>query len=204
MIGIVDCGLGNLASIANMLWRAGYEASISSEPQALLSARKLILPGVGAFDTAMRNLRERGLAEFLEQRVLRDGVPLLAICLGMQLLSRRSEEGLLPGLGWIDAETVRFQSDERHPLRIPHLGWNEIVPAQSHPILDGLPPEPRFYFVHSYHVRCNDPKNVLATATYGAEFCAAVCRDHIVGTQFHPEKSHRFGLQLLSNFAADP
>lgn len=203
MIAIVDYGMGNLGSIRNMLLHLGADSEITSDPDRIAAARKLILPGVGAFDHAMTNLEERGLIPVLNREVLERGKPVLGICLGMQLLSRRSEEGTLPGLGWIDADTIRFRfGPDRTNLKIPHMGWNRVNVRRSGSVMDHLPPEPRFYFVHSYHVRCDREENVLATADYGFEFHAAVIRDHILGTQFHPEKSHKFGLALLKNFAA--
>lgn len=203
MIAIVDYGMGNLGSIRNMLLYLGVDSEITSDPSRIAAARKLILPGVGAFDRAMTNLRERGLIPVLDGEVLEKGKPVLGICLGMQLLGRRSEEGTLPGLGWIEADTIRFRFDPglAH-LKIPHMGWNRVTVSRSGSIMDHLPPEPRFYFVHSYHVRCDREENVLATASYGFEFHAAVIRGNILGTQFHPEKSHKFGLALLKNFAA--
>jgi glutamine amidotransferase len=201
MMVIIDYGMGNLGSIHNMLRRLGTEAIVTSDHAAIQSARKLILPGVGAFDHGMENLARLGLIPVLNEAVLAKKTPVLGICLGMQLLSRRSEEGQLPGLGWIDAQTVRFRFPENSArLKIPHMGWNFISPRTTHPLLEGLD-NPRFYFVHSYHVCCDCPEHVLATCRHGIEFTAAVCKDNILGTQFHPEKSHRFGMALLKNFA---
>lgn len=202
MIVIIDYGMGNLGSVRNMLKKkVGVAAEISASAADIETADKLILPGVGAFDNGMRNLATLGLIPVLNRRVLEDKVPILGICLGIQLFSKSSEEGRLPGLGWIDAHTVRFRFDEGASLRVPHMGWNIIKPTHPHPLLENLGSEPRFYFVHSYHVRCEDPANVLATCYYGIEFTAAVMRDNICGTQFHPEKSHRFGWNVLNNFA---
>ena len=205
MIAIIDYGMGNLGSIYNMLNRIGVRSVISSDPGEIALAEKLILPGVGAFDRAMKSLERLGLLPVLNERVLGNKVPILGICLGMQLLSLRSEEGELPGLGWIDAETVRFVLDgENATLKIPHMGWNTIEVKRKSPILDDRFDESRFYFVHSFHVRCADDANVLATARYGILFHAAVIRDNIMGTQFHPEKSHKFGLKLLRSFSEIP
>lgn len=201
MIVIVDYGMGNLGSILNMLKKAGAEAVIGATPDSIAAADKLILPGVGAFDAGMRNLQERGLREVLEQKVVQERTPLLGICLGMQLLSRRSEEGNLPGLGWLAADTVRFRFAEDSPLKIPHMGWNEPRPRGAATLFAPLAQDARFYFVHSYHVVCDDPGDVAAVADYGGEVVAAVESGNIFGVQFHPEKSHRFGLQLLQTFA---
>lgn len=205
MIAIVDYGMGNLGSIHNMLNRIGAPSVITSDPRRIESADRLILPGVGAFDHAMQSLNRLGLVSVLSDRVLDRKVPIIGICLGMQLLSLRSEEGEQPGLGWIDAETVRFKFEEENSaLKIPHMGWNTIEVRLPSPILDDRYEESRFYFVHSYHVRCANDENVLATARYGIAFHAAVIRRNILGTQFHPEKSHKFGLKLLENFSNMP
>ncbi len=201
MIVIVDYGMGNLGSIANMLKKVGAAAKISGDPAEISAAEKLILPGVGAFDHGMKNLSARGLVPLLNKRVREEKCPVLGICLGMQLLTRRSEEGTLPGLGWIAGETRRFQfADGLGRLKIPHMGWNEAKPVSGALLFGGYAECPRFYFVHSYHVCCDDPADILATTSYGYEFVSAVRHDNILGTQFHPEKSHRFGLNLLKNF----
>lgn len=205
MIVIVDYGMGNVGSIRNMLHRVGAASVIAADPEAIRAADKLILPGVGAFDTAMERLERLRLVGVLTEKVVHEKTPILGICLGMQLLSRRSEEGQRAGLGWIDADTVRFRLEDSHGgLRLPHMGWNAIDVRRSSPILDDRYDESRFYFVHSYHVRCADEEDVLAVATYGIEFHAAVIRRNIMGTQFHPEKSHKFGMRLLRHFAEMP
>ena len=202
MIVIVDYGMGNLGSIQNMFHRLGLDSIISGDPAAITQADKLILPGVGAFDAGMRNLRERGLIPLLETKVRQGRTPVLGICLGMQLLSLRSEEGRLPGLGWIEAETVRFRfAEQAAPLKVPHMGWNQVSPQKVSPLFDRMYEEPRFYFVHSYHVRCHHPDDAWLSCRYGFEFTAAVERGNVVGVQFHPEKSHKFGMRLLENFA---
>lgn len=200
MLVVVDYGMGNLGSIVNILRRVGVSATIGTTAEEVQAASKLILPGVGAFDNGMRNLDQLGLLPVLNQLVLQQRVPILGICLGMQLLTRGSEEGDLPGLGWIDAETVRFRFEPHDQLKIPHMGWNEICPQQPQHALLGDLQEARFYFVHSYFVRCTSPADVLATTEHGHSFCSAVAKQNIVGTQFHPEKSHRFGMQLFENF----
>jgi len=202
MIAIVDYEMGNPGSIRNMLERLGAASIITSDAQAIEAAERIILPGVGAFDHAMQSLHRLGLEPVLRSKVLDRKTPILGICLGMQLFSARSEEGTLPGLGWIDAETVRFRFEGPDAsLRIPHMGWDAIEVRQSSPILDDRYDDSRFYFVHSYHVRCRDERNVLAVTRYGLPFHAAVIQDNILGVQFHPEKSHKFGLRLLRNFA---
>jgi glutamine amidotransferase len=203
MIVVVDYGMGNVGSIANMLRKVGAEAVISADHVVIESAGKLILPGVGAFDQGMQNLTDRGLIPLLGRKVLEEGTPVLGVCLGMQLLARGSEEGRCPGLGWLDAVAVRFRptaGDTR--LKVPHMGWNTIMVQRPHPLLSGLEQGARFYFVHSYHVVCQDPSVVLSRTGYGVDFVSAVARDNIVGVQFHPEKSHRFGMQVYRNFAS--
>ena len=202
MIAIVDYGMGNLGSIANMLKKVGAQSTISSDPQIITAADKLVLPGVGAFDNGMRNLAQRGLAELLNAQVLQHKKPILGLCLGMQLFTRASEEGQLKGLGWINAQTVRFKFDQANAdLKIPHMGWNTLRIHRLHPLLADLEKDARFYFVHSYHLICNDPESALATTTYGYDFASVVAQDNILGAQFHPEKSHKFGMKLLKNFA---
>jgi glutamine amidotransferase len=197
MLLIVDYGLGNLGSVKNMLRVVGADATISDKPADVDKATALILVGVGHFDSGMKNLHGGGFVEPLNRRVLERKVPVLGICLGMQLLSRDSEEGQEKGLGWLPASTKRLQPGDPS-LAIPHMGWNETASGDG-VLLKGLEAA-RFYFVHSYHVVCDEPGDVAATCTYGKPFTAAVRRGNIFGTQFHPEKSHRFGKRLLQNF----
>lgn len=200
---VVDYGMGNLGSILNMLKKVGIPAALSKDPGDILQARKLILPGVGAFASAMNNLRARGYIDALNQKILSEKIPILGICLGMQLFSKQSEEGMAPGLGWLDAQTVRFQFPASDPqFKVPHMGWNTIKVCQKSPLFLDVEEERRFYFVHSFHMQCNDPRDILAYTQYGFEFTSAVCRGNILGTQFHPEKSHRFGLSFFKAFAA--
>lgn len=201
MISVVTYGVGNVGSIFSMLRKIGAPAVAASTAADIAKAEKIILPGVGSFDHGMAMLAEHGLVEAIRRRVGVDGVPVLGICLGMQLLGRRSDEGSLPGLGLIDAECIRFQSTSEPPLKVPHMGWNELVPCRPSPMFDRLENPARFYFVHSYHLVCRDPGDVLATARYGVEFTAMIERGNVRGAQFHPEKSHRFGMTLLDNFA---
>lgn len=202
MIAIIDYGLGNLRSIANMLKKIGIEAVVSSDPAVIERADKLVLPGVGAFDAGMKNLTERGLIPVLTSRVREQRTPLLGVCLGMQLFCRRSEEGQEAGLGWLDAEVIRFRFDNNPAnLKIPHMGWDTVSVRQPHSLFHGLEADNRFYFVHSYHVVCQARNNVLTETLYGFDFTSAVVSDNIIGVQFHPEKSHKFGMRLLQNFA---
>lgn len=200
MIVIVDYGMGNLGSIVNMFKKIGAKALISGDPKIIATASKLLLPGVGSFDRAMESIHERGLKPVLDEQALVVKKPILGICLGLQLLTRGSEEGKLPGLGWVAADTVRFPSMPR--LRIPHMGWNVVHPATPSLLTQNMPLESRYYFVHSYHVRVDEEHNSILKCQYGVSFDAAVQKENIYGVQFHPEKSHRFGMQLLRNFAA--
>ena len=202
MIGIIDYGMGNLGSIANMLKKVGAHATVSADPKVIERVEKLILPGVGAFDNGMKNLAERELLPVLNARVLSDRIPILGLCLGMQLFSRRSEEGKLPGLGWIPADTVRFaSSDMQARLRIPHMGWNTLRIRHAHKLFEDMDSDSRFYFVHSYHLVCSDESTVLAYTNYGYDFASVVGNENILGVQFHPEKSHKFGMKFLQRFA---
>lgn len=204
MIVIVDYDMGNVGSIVNMLKRVGAEATISSDVGDIARASKLILPGVGAFDTGMANIERKGLRDSLEFAARDRRIPVLGICLGMQLLTEGSEEGQRPGLGWIDGETVKFRFEGEKRLKIPHMGWNEVQITGPSAMFSGLEDDAAFYFVHSYYVRCRNEGQVTATSHYGHDFVSAVGSQNIWGTQFHPEKSHRYGMRLLSNFAGLP
>lgn len=199
MIVIVDIGMGNLGSIQNMFKRIKVEAKVSFDPSEIDKASKLILPGVGAFDNAMQSLNERGLIDVLNQKIIKEKTPILGICLGMQLLGEESEEGILKGLAWIDAKTIRFRTNS-NGVKIPHMGWNTVEVKEGPGIFTGID-EPRFYFVHSYHLICKVPSDVLTTTHHAYDFVSSVHHDNIWGTQFHPEKSHKFGMKLFSNFA---
>ena len=202
MIGIIDYGMGNLGSIANMLKKVGAHATVSADPKVIERVEKLILPGVGAFDNGMKNLAERELLPVINARVLSDRIPILGLCLGMQLFSRRSEEGKLPGLGWIPADTVRSaSSDMQARLRIPHMGCNTLRIRHAHKLFEDMDSDSRFYFVHSYHLVCSDESTVLAYTNYGYDFASVVGNENILGVQFHPEKSHKFGMKFLQRFA---
>lgn len=201
MIVVIDCKMGNLGSIVNMLKRINVHAVISSQSVDIQSATKIILPGVGAFDHGMNALNELGLLPILNDKVLKQKTPVLGICLGMQLLTRNSEEGKLPGLGWIDGHTARLRfGPEQSGLKVPHMGWNSVAFRPESVFSQGYEEEPRFYFVHSYHVVCDRQEDVVGRTFYGYEFASSVQKDNIFGVQFHPEKSHKFGMQLLKNF----
>ncbi|SPO53942.1 imidazole glycerol phosphate synthase, glutamine amidotransferase subunit with HisF [Pseudomonas sp. JV551A1] len=198
MIVVVDYGVGNIASVLNMLKRVGAKAKASNSREDIEQADKLILPGVGAFDAGMQTLRSSGLIEVLNEQVLNKHKPVMGVCLGSQMLGNGSEEGNEPGLGWIDMDIVRFE--KRDGRKVPHMGWNEVNPQLQHSILTGIDKESRFYFVHSYYMLPRHAENTLLTANYDQQFTAAVVKDNIFGFQFHPEKSHKFGMQLFKNF----
>lgn len=201
MIAIIDYGLGNVQAIAQVYKELFLPASIVSRPEDLKRADKLILPGVGAFDQAMRLLEGTGLRTTLDELVLGQRVPVLGICVGMQMLACSSEEGKLAGLGWIDGEVKRFDfSSNKNPKFVPHMGWNNIRPVKESPLFLELDQESRFYFLHSYYMSCKSNDDVIAVTPYGVEFACAVSHGNVYGVQFHPEKSHGFGIQLLKNF----
>ncbi len=198
MIAILDYGVGNLKSIYNMFKKVGVESFITSNIEDIKNANKYLLPGVGSFDHGITSLKKTLFFETLEKEVLENKKPILGICLGMQLLTNSSEEGKEKGLGWIDAQTMKFDLEDKN-LSIPHMGWNKTIPINTNTIFRNLD-ENRFYFVHSYHVVCDDQKNILATANYGKSFTCSIYKDNIYGVQFHPEKSHTFGMKLFKNF----
>lgn len=201
VISVVDYGVGNLGSVINMLKKVGSDYVLATTIGDIEKAEKLILPGVGAFDHAMKMLHQEGFFEILNHKVLSDKTPILGICLGMQLLINGSAEGTERGFGWIDGHATRFRdiSDDQS-IRVPHMGWNSIAVEKDHPLLNSLETGSRFYFCHSYYVRCQTREDVLATTNYGDSFDAIIGKDNILGAQFHPEKSHKFGMQLFKNF----
>jgi glutamine amidotransferase len=199
-IVIIDYGLGNLAAIKNMLKKLGHDSIITSDKKQLSEARKFILPGVGAFAKGMENINSSGLVEILHKKVIEEKTPLLGICLGMQLMTSHSEEGNIYGLNWIPAQTRKFFFDKESNLTVPHMGWAEIEYAPDHWLFKGFTEQPRYYFAHSYYVDYS-PAYTIAKATYGIPFSCVIEHENIIGVQFHPEKSHRFGLNLLNNFA---
>jgi imidazole glycerol-phosphate synthase subunit HisH len=203
MTVVIDYDLGNVGSLLNMLKKAGVQAKLSGDPAVIRQATRLFLPGVGSFDTGMANLDRLGIRPVLEERVMGAGVPIMGICLGFQLLTKSSEEGVLPGLGWLDAETIALRNLAANPeLRVPHMGWSRVQMADD-PLFAGLDGETRFYFVHTYGVsEATCRAEVLCTSEYGTRFVSGARSGHVMGMQFHPEKSHRFGLQLLRNFCS--
>lgn len=201
MITIIDYGMGNLGSINNMFKRIGVDAEITGDKSKIADATKILLPGVGAFDAAMERINESGLLDILNQKALDDKVPVLGICLGMQLLTHSSEEGKLPGLGWIPAKTTKFTFEKGSKLKVPHMGWNRVYEKNESELTRDLPEEPRFYFVHSYFVTTEDERHVLTKTIHGIEFDSIIQKENIFGAQFHPEKSHKYGMKLLENFA---
>ena len=200
MIVIVNYGMGNFGSVANMLKKIGANYIISSDIDTIRNAEKLILHGVGAFDTAISRIDEMDLREILLDLAFVKKIPILGICLGMQLLMDSSDEGLLPGLGLIKGKSIKFNFDSKDKLKIPHMGWNDVILNNSSSITNGYQNDIRFYFIHSYFVKVEDDINSIMKCTYGIDFDAAVQNDNIYGAQFHPEKSHRFGIQFFKNF----
>lgn len=202
MIAIINYGLGNLTSILNMHRYLGIEARITTDIDEIKNANGLILPGVGHFKKGMENLHSSGLKNVLDELVLQQEKPVLGICLGAQLMTKHSEEGDVEGLGWIDARTIAFDQSKMNGLKVPHMGWCDITIKDDNSLWTGLKAEPRFYHVHSYHFDFIEKEEISATANYGYEFACAFQKKNIYGTQFHPEKSHRFGMKVLENFAA--
>jgi imidazole glycerol-phosphate synthase subunit HisH len=202
MITIIDYGLGNIRAFINVYERLNIKIKIAHKPDDIKDATKLILPGVGAFDHAMSQLNQSGMRSEMEEQVLTNNIPVIGICVGMQMLAKSSDEGELPGLGWIDGIVKKFDGSKiPYKTRLPHMGWNTIEPIRKVPLMDGFDGQSRFYFLHSYYFVCNNSDNVIATTNYGINYASAVARDNIFGIQFHPEKSHANGIQLLHNFA---
>lgn len=201
MVVIVDYDMGNLRSIQYKLQRFGFNAVVSKDPDEIKKADRLILPGVGAFTAGMENLQASGLIPVLNEMVLEKKTPVMGVCLGMQLFSHSSDEGGAAGLGWLDAETVVFRfEDQAKALPVPHVGWNSLARKKDSILLKNVPENQLFYFTHSYHLRCHDERDISATTFYGYEFPSVVQKGNICGTQFHPEKSHKCGLDLYLNF----
>lgn len=227
MVAIIDYGVGNLTSILNMHRRLGIDAVITADAAQIGQAARLLIPGVGHFDTCMQNFNNSGLRPLVERRALEDKVPVLGICVGAQMMTRGSEEGNEKGLGWVNADTIKFRLNRNGGLKVPHMGWTDLHPGASAGTGPGtgtgsgtgtgtgwtgtgtgsglwteMPEEPRFYFAHSYHFSFDSPEYVTGTAEYGYDFVCAFRKDNIYGVQFHPEKSHKYGMKLIANFAA--
>jgi glutamine amidotransferase len=203
-IAIPALPCGNFSSVVKVIEKVRGSALVVDQPSRLRDFGKVIIAGVGAFDLGMSSLRAGGWTEALNDFALRERRPVLGICLGMQLLCSRSEEGSLPGLGWIDADVVRFRFPPGSSLKIPHMGWNTVRVAKTNPIIPADDEAQRYYFVHSYHAVCRDAADVLATTSHGGDVTAAISRDNVMGVQFHPEKSHRFGMALMRRFVELP
>ena len=202
MIAILDYGSGNIQAIKNIFKRLNIECEFVCEPEQLKKASKIILPGVGAFDEAMQQLDKSGLRESIDYYVLEKKIPVLGVCVGMQIMAESSEEGELPGLGWFSAQVKKFDEAKLlHKPKIPHMGWNTVHPVTEHPVFNNIDIEKGFYFLHSYYFECQDKADVLSLTTYGEEFTSSVNKANIFGFQFHPEKSHSNGVNLFKNFA---
>lgn len=202
MIGIIDYGVGNIKAFMNVYERLAVQAKIINSIDEFSGVTKIILPGVGAFDHAMKQLNESGLRNELEKFVIDLKTPVLGICVGMQMLAKSSEEGILPGLGWIDGVVKKFDvSSIPYKTRLPHMGWNSINSKYPNPLLNGINSESRFYFLHSFYFECLNEKDILTSTNYGIEFNSSINNNHIFGVQFHPEKSHQNGINLLMNFS---
>ena len=201
MIAIIDYGMGNLGSVKRKLDRIGVESVVTFNPEEIRNSEKMILPGVGHFGNAVNELKSRGLWDVLNKEVLITKKPILGICLGMQLMAKHSEEGNVPGFGWFDAEVVRFRVQDTLRYKVPHMGWNQVKVMKQSPLFADLNPDQSFYFVHSYHLKCNDQSDILNETEYEYSFVSAIQKDNIYGVQYHPEKSHDAGEKLLRNFA---
>jgi len=201
MIAIIDYGLGNVKALANVYKRLNIPAIIIKQVEDLKRADKVILPGVGSFDNAMQKFENSGMRKLLCEMVFERHTPVLGVCVGMQMLACSSEEGSLPGLGWIDGEVIKFRlSSLKSSMRVPHMGWNDIKQVRTNALLQGLDVDSRFYFLHSYYFHCHKNEDIVAVTDYGGEFACVVNSGNIYGVQFHPEKSHQWGIRLLENF----
>ena len=199
-IVIIDYGMGNLRSVQKKLIRVGANVVVSKEPDKILNADKLILPGVGHFYNGVKKLKEYNIWDVLNEKVLVNKTPILGVCLGMQLMAQHSEEGDIEGLGWFDAEVIKFRIKDKLKYKVPHMGWNSINKVKYNVLFNDIPDESMFYFVHSYYIRCNDDSDILSSTKYETKFTSAIQKDNILGTQFHPEKSHDIGEKIFKNF----
>lgn len=198
---IIDYGMGNLRSVQKKLIRVGASVEISSDPQSISMANKLILPGVGHFANGVKKLHEYKIWDALNEAVLVNKTPILGICLGLQLMAKHSEEGNVSGLGWFDADIIKFKVQDRLKYKVPHMGWNNALGNKQSNLFNGISEEAMFYFVHSYHIKCNCVSDILTTTEYEYSFTSSIQKENIYGTQFHPEKSHDWGELLFKNFA---
>lgn len=202
MITVIDYGIGNILSFINLYKRLNIECCVATSYQDLVGASKVILPGVGSFDHAMISLNRSGMREALDDLVMDKKVPVLGICVGMQMLANSSDEGELPGLGWVPGTVRKF--DVEKVKQLPHMGWNDVVPLHASGLFKNFSETPKYYFLHSFYFECADQNHALASSTYGEEFTCAVNSGSVFGVQFHPEKSHHFGVNLLKNFSELP
>lgn len=202
MITLIDYGVGNIFAFQNVYKRLDIPTKIAKTAADLKSASKLILPGVGAFDYAMKQLNASGMRQVLDEMVMELKIPIIGICVGMQMMGNKSEEGNAEGLKWIDADIIKFnESLIQQRTKLPHMGWNDVSPTKAHPLFKGLEQDSIFYFLHSYYFNCKNKEDVIAISDYGISFASAVNSNNVYGIQFHPEKSHQFGEKLLNNFA---
>jgi len=202
MITIIDYGVGNIKAFYNIFSKLSVNVKIAQKPKDLINATKLILPGVGHFDYAMKRFSESGMLNVVDEMVMNHNIPILGICVGMQMLAKTSEEGVMPGLGWINATVKKIDTNLlSQTTRLPHMGWNDVSVKTENPLLKNLEFNSRFYFLHSYYFETNLASDSIAFSNYGKEFTCVVNHKNIYGVQFHPEKSHHYGVQLLNNFA---
>jgi glutamine amidotransferase len=202
MITLIDYGVGNIFAFQNVYKRLDIPTKIAKSTEDLLDAEKLILPGVGSFDYAMIRLNNSGMRKKLDELVLVQKIPVIGICVGMQMMGNRSHEGSEEGLKWIDGDILKFDDKLiQHRTKLPQMGWNDVTPVRNHPLFGGLEKEAIFYFLHSFYFKCNNSSDSIAVSDYGVSFSSAVNKDNIYGIQFHPEKSHQYGEKLLQNFA---
>ena len=202
MITIIDYGLGNIKAFVNVYNRLNIKTKIAQKASDIEGASKIILPGVGAFDYAISQLNNSGMRDEIEKKVLINRIPIMGICVGMQILAKSSDEGTLPGLGWINGKVKKFETSINSPsIKLPHMGWNTIKPVNNSPLMIGFSDNSRFYFLHSYYFIVENKKDIISTTNYGLGFSSGVSSDNIFGIQFHPEKSHANGIRLLQNFA---
>lgn len=201
MITIINYGLGNIRAFVNVFTRLNIPVKIASSPQEILGASKIVLPGVGAFDYAMKMLNQTGIRDVLDEEVLLHKKPILGICLGMQIMGNRSDEGNMAGLGWIDGDVIKFNISPEYGTYLPHMGWNTAFHSGDIELFRGIELNARFYFLHSYFFQCNNSSNSIATTKYGVNFTSSINKENIYGVQFHPEKSHQNGITVLHNFS---